>query len=65
MALHLLIDHAYLSSYNQKNSLLHMPFQSIYFQNFQYFPRLPSLTCLAHAVENHMKEIIINITSDK
>ena len=33
----------------------------------EHAPRLPSLTCLAHAVDHHMKEIIfhLNITSDK
>ena len=50
-----LIDHA-----------LAIPFQSKIFLEREHSPRLPSLTCLARAVEHHMKEMIIsdlNITS--
>ena len=53
-----LIDHAYhayhaLAVMIKKNSLLHMPFPK--FSLREHSPRLPSLTCLVHAVEHHMK----------
>ena len=41
-----------------------MPFQSILFSKFssrEHAPRLPSLTCLEHAVEHYIKEIICDL----
>ena len=42
-----------------------MPFQSmamfLKLSLMEHAPRLPSLTCLAHAVEHHMKEIIFHL----
>ena len=67
-----LINHAYNALAVTIKKIAHSTchFKAYIFKIFLEgaFPRLPSLTCLAHAVEHHMKEIIIsdlNITSDQ
>ena len=64
-----LIDHTYnaLVVTIKKIALSTCHFKAYIFKSF-LDPRLPSLTCLAHAVKHHMKEVIIsdlNITSDQ